>query len=185
MSQEAFWDEVDQATFSRDGRHRWTLTRVIGEDPRELLFIMLNPSTADALEDDPTIRRCTGFAQTWGYGKLTVVNLFALRATDPKLLKPAGEAEAIGGDNNGTIRAAARNADRVVCAWGANGSLFGRSEWLKFKVMETDGIDLYHLGLTAGGEPKHPLYLPADTKPVLWPTEWSIPEPDEPNSTSE
>src|SRR5437588_2477108 len=86
------------AVFSPDGRYRYLLTRRLGRSRRVATFIMLNPSTADAINNDPTIRKCVGFARRWGCGLLQVVNLFALRATEPRVLRAA--ADPVGPENS-------------------------------------------------------------------------------------
>src|SRR5688572_11312536 len=121
---------------------------------------MLNPSTADAVRDDPTIRRCIGFARTWGYRRLVVTNIFALRATLPAALR--GAADPVGPGNDRFILRAAREADRVVCAWGVHGALGNREEEVLALLR---GLAMEHLGLTRGGHPRHPLYLPAQSQP--------------------
>jgi hypothetical protein len=124
---------------------------------------MLNPSTADALLDDPTIRRCIGFARAWGFGALEVVNLFAFRATLPSQLRAA--LDPVGPRNNRFLRAALGRADAVVAAWGAHGSWGGRDRAVLHLL--SGGIDQpwpspQCLGLTKHGHPRHPLYLPLD-----------------------
>ena len=111
------------AIISSCQRYRYTLTRTVGCAAKVVTFIMLNPSTADAREDDPTIRRCKGFARSLAAGKLIVVNLFAFRATKPKVL--LAEKEPVGPENNDHIRCAAEEAHNsggmVIAAWGAHG----------------------------------------------------------------
>ena len=154
------------ATLSRDGRYRYQLTRRWAEGGDTALWIMLNPSTADHKEDDPTIRRCIGFSQSFGMASLTVVNLFALRATDPKKLleKPA---ESLGPENVRVLTEALAGATRVIAAWGAlsnklwMASLPSREVIRKFK-------ELHCLGRTASGAPRHPLYVRSETKLAIW-----------------
>jgi hypothetical protein len=122
---------------------------------------MLNPSTADALVDDPTVRRCAGFTRSWGYSSLAVLNLFALRATDPGELLDAEDP--VGPGWNDHLRTAVE-ADLVVCAWGASVPFARDREVLDM----LRGVDLYCLGLTKQGYPRHPLYVKGDTKPQLW-----------------
>jgi hypothetical protein len=122
---------------------------------------MLNPSTADAERDDPTIRRCGGFARAWGFGAMTVVNLFALRATDPARLRRARDP--IGRDNDRHIAEAAAGADALVLAWGIHGALRDRDRAVLALLSE---LRPSCLGLTRGGHPRHPLYLPRAAAPV-------------------
>lgn len=161
------------ATLSEDGRYRYLLTRTwpqpLDGDPyvSRILFVMLNPSTADARFDDPTIRRCVGFAQRWGYTDLTVANLYAYRATSPNDLWRADDP--VGPLNNGYLRRAAREAGLIVCAWGVHGLRDGRGaavlRMLRDEPRRHPG-HLYCLGLTSGGEPRHPLYVRGDTELV-------------------
>jgi hypothetical protein len=158
------------ATISPCGLFRYDLTRVWNPDRERVAFCMLNPSTADGTQDDPTIRRCVGFADAWGYGGLVVVNLFALRATDPKELTKT--ADPVGPDNDRFIeRHAAGNV--VVAAWGANPSKFRRPLLRNRPAAVIDIVSGYglwrHLGLTADKHPRHPLYLPRESKPQPFP----------------
>jgi hypothetical protein len=152
------------AELSACGRYRWWLRRAWehGGDGRTVCFICLNPSTADALADDPTVRRCLGFARAWGFSALDVRNLFALRATDPRELLTADDPA--GGVRGDLELAAARAYPLVVCAWGTSVP-FGRDrEALRLLA----GKPLYVLGLTKNGMPRHPLYVPAGLRPCLW-----------------
>jgi hypothetical protein len=155
------------ATISLCGLYRYTLTRDTGGGSGIVNFIMLNPSTADASVDDPTIRRCIGFARAWGYRTLVVTNLFALRATDPAALKTA--VEAVGPENDGHLLEQARVADLVVCAWGATGKLYGRGDRVTLILAVEARKTLHCLRKTAAGHPGHPLYLPASLTPQRWP----------------
>lgn len=150
------------ATLSPCGQYRYTLIRQWGDGPR-CCFIMLNPSTADAQEDDPTIRRCLGFARHWRFGSLIVVNLFAYRATDRNAL--ARVPDPVGPDNDRHIQRAAVGSGRVVCAWGTWGSLFDRQ---RIVAEALAWGPLHCLRTTGGGFPQHPLYCLSDTRPVLW-----------------
>lgn len=161
------------ATFSADRLHRYTLTRVLtppmlatGRTLRRCLFVMLNPSTATDTVDDPTIRRCKGFATSWGYDRLMVVNLFSLRSTDPKALYGDDGAE---GDpeNLTTILTVAEQAHLIVCGWGAHGSLRGRGVRVA-RELRAAGWQPRALKLTRDGHPGHPLYLRGDSEPVEW-----------------
>ena len=104
-----------RAVLSECGSYRYALTREWA-DGKCVAWLMLNPSTADADIDDPTIRRCIGFARQWGYGRLVVVNLFALRATDPRVL--VRNADPVGSKNDFYIAKAMKEAQEVICAWG-------------------------------------------------------------------
>lgn len=150
------------ATISECGRYRYSLTRRWGEGAT-CCFVMLNPSTADAEVDDPTIRRCIGFAQREGYGALEVVNLFAYRATDPKRLR--NTPDPIGPENNQHLAQAFDKAGLIVAAWGAHGSFHSRNQVVRRML---NGRSMC-LGTTAKGEPKHPLYLAKNAPLMPWP----------------
>jgi hypothetical protein len=125
------------------------------------LFVGLNPSTADAHVDDPTIRRCIGFAEAWGYGRLLVGNLFAFRATRPSALLKARDP--IGPENDRYLASMADEADIIVAAWGAHGSFIGRDATVRAMLPK-----LHVLRLTKRGQPGHPLYLPSALRPTRW-----------------
>lgn len=149
----------------------------IGE-PMTCLFVMLNPSTADGEQDDPTIRRCVGFAKSWGYDRMEVVNLFAYRATNPsELLALNHDDEPWGPDNQRQIHLAMdRSVNRIVLAWGAHGSHLGQDEtvigWIEdYAEFCEHPIEIVALGLTKDGQPRHPLYLPKDAAPIPFSTQ--------------
>jgi hypothetical protein len=152
------------AYFSPCRTWRYSLTRALAPHTGEgtVAFIGLNPSTADEKRDDPTIRRCIGFAlRDWGFARLEVLNLFAFRATKPTALLAADDP--VGPENDSTIAEVLDAADLVVCVWGAfpNG---GRSAG----VLEL--VDAPHcLGVTKNGSPRHPLYVRASADPQPWP----------------
>jgi hypothetical protein len=131
-------------------------------------FVMLNPSTADAHQDDPTSRKCIGFARAWGLGGIEVVNLFAWRATDPRDVVRAlwRRDDVVGPGNDDAILAAAQRARIVVAAWGALDQARDRAEEV-LRLLGGAGILVHHLGLSKDGAPRHPLYLRADTPPAL------------------
>jgi hypothetical protein len=136
-------------------------------EPRRALFILLNPSTADATEDDPTIRRCIDYARRWGCGTLGVVNLFALRSTTPGNLY--AEHDPVGpGNDEAIIEAAlwAQETDGIIVAgWGLHGTHLQRDE----AVLELlDGINVHALHVNEDGTPKHPLYCRADIAPQIY-----------------
>lgn len=126
------------------------------------MFIGLNPSTADEVNDDPTVRRCIRFAQRWGYGALCMTNIFAYRATDPNVMKT--QADPVGKLNDRYLKSAAHQAGIVVAAWGTHGAHEDREE----KVLGLLRGKLSCLGTTKAGHPRHPLYLRADTVPQPW-----------------
>ncbi len=148
------------AVLSEDGLYRYRLNRFL--DPRTMstvLFIMLNPSTADAENDDPTIRRCIGFAKRLGMGSLEVNNLYAFRATDPKDLFKAKEP--IGPDNHRHISDCVLEADIIIAAWGTHGKDAKVTSAVRDIVAKFEK-KMFCLGKTKEGHPKHPLYLKSD-----------------------
>lgn len=164
--------EAGPAIFSQDRRYRYSLTRVWDSDKDNVLFIGLNPSTADEHSLDPTLRRCLGFASTWGFGSFTMVNLFALRATDPLVMKlsrdPIGETIHGFQQNNVHILHEARSAAKVIACWGAHGRHLGRGTEVR-RLLQEVTIPLYVLKLNRDGSPAHPLYLPSNIQPQVWP----------------
>lgn len=136
-------------------------------EPKACIFVMLNPSTADGEEDDPTIRRCVAFAKAWGYDRLEVLNLFAYRATDPQaLLALNHDDDPVGVHNSRAFNQVliyGHPVGTIICAWGVHGAHLGQDEtvlgWMEDRPR-------YALGLTKDGHPKHPLYLRADAKPA-------------------
>jgi hypothetical protein len=154
------------AILSPDGLYRYRLWRIWDSDLAPAAFVMLNPSTADATQDDPTIRRCMGFARSWGSGGIVVVNLFAWRATDPDaLFAPAAHGNGnVGPENDAHLRKVFSVVDSVICAWGAHPLAERRGRDVLSLV--PPGVEVSCLGLTKGGAPKHPLYLRSDTARV-------------------
>jgi hypothetical protein len=148
------------AFISRCGRYRYALWRRWAPGA-QVLFVMLNPSTADQQKDDPTIRRCIGFAVSWGYGALAVGNLFAFRTPSPSILRQA--AHPVGRANDRWLRRLAAESSRVIAAWGNQGSFLGRDA----QVCGFLG-PLYALSVTQQGQPRHPLYVPNGTDLSLW-----------------
>lgn len=151
------------AIISECGKYRYLLQRSWDYRRQAVCFIMLNPSTADALKDDPTIRRCIGFARALGFGQLEVVNLFGWRATDPKELTLA--IDPIGTENDTTLIASAKVCNMTICAWGVNGGYKQRDKTV-IKLLRDNGIKPYALRLSKHGHPSHPLYLPASLQPT-------------------
>lgn len=146
------------ATFSGCRRYRYVLERHWDDALPAVLFIGLNPSTADEQADDPTVRRCVRFAQDWGYGSLLLANLFALRSTDPKGLLDA--ADPVGRWNDRWLKRLESRASLSVAAWGVHGTLRDRDRTVAARL-----VNLHCLGTTKDGHPRHPLYLRADTQP--------------------
>lgn len=128
-----------------------------------LMVIGLNPSTADERVDDPTIRRCVQFAKRWGYGALCMTNLFAYRATDPKIMK--AQARPVGEDNDRWLALCAERASDVVAAWGMHGTHMNRDREALFWLPA-----LKCLGTNSDGTPRHPLYISYDTELQPYPT---------------
>lgn len=146
------------ATFSPCRTHRYALHRIWDEASPPAMFIGLNPSTADETKNDPTVRRCIGFARRWGHGGLIMTNIFAFRSTDPNALTAAKDP--IGPRNDRWLRQLQHEAAIVIAAWGIWGALHNRGR----EVL--DLLDAPHcLGITKCGAPRHPLYLRADLMP--------------------
>ena len=149
----------DSANFSKCGRYRYLLTREFGGEST-CLFVMLNPSTANADHDDPTIRRCIGFAKREGFGRLEVVNLYGYMATKPADLFACDEP--VGDGNDVAIADALSGADVVVVAWGNHGSFDSGRIKAFIDMIGLSGNQAKCFGLTGEGQPKHPLYLRLD-----------------------
>lgn len=159
-------DVTRSAIVSHCGTYRYQLARTWDDALPAACFIMLNPSTADAVKDDNTVRRCLSFARAWGCGELVVVNLFAYRATDPAALKTA--ADPVGPGNDDHIVRAARAAGRVVAAWGVHGTYKGRDAAVA-ALLAAHSVPLLCLGTTRDGRPRHPLYVRGGTPLVSLP----------------
>ena len=145
------------AVLSGDRIYRYALFREWDIGDGFVLFIGLNPSTANEQKDDPTIRRCVRFAKDWGCKGLWMVNLFAYRATDPNELLSVGDP--IGHDNDWHLKLGVKRSRLIVAAWGTKGSLKDRDR----KVIEMlNNTKIQCLGITKAGFPRHPLYLPYD-----------------------
>lgn len=153
---------IRTASFSRDRQYRYRLRRQWDEGAC-VAWVMLNPSTADSTVDDPTLRRCIAFSRRWGYGALLVVNLFAFRASDPRAL--IGAADPVGPGADRALRDALREADAVIAAWGNGALADGAQRHRVRRVRQLLPTDALCLGLTGRGEPRHPLYVPADRLP--------------------
>lgn len=152
------------ATFDPTGYYRYSLWRQWNEQAPAVTFIMLNPSTADATTDDPTIRRCIGFAQTWGFGSLEVVNLFAYRSTHWRDLCKA--TDPVGKDNDRYLAQAIHHTQTTLLAWGNWGTLQSRSKTVLQQFSHPQNF--YCLGTTKQGQPRHPLYVRSDVTPTTF-----------------
>lgn len=145
------------AVFSPCRRYRYVLRRIWDRTTPPAMFVGLNPSTADEVKDDPTVRRCIGYARRWGFGGLVMTNIFAFRSTDPNALVELDDP--VGPRNDAWLRRLQRRAGVVVAAWGVWGSLGDREG----RVMELLD-EPWCLGVTKQGSPRHPLYLRSDAR---------------------
>jgi hypothetical protein len=153
------------AVFSRCRRWRYLLWRRWDGAKPVANFLMLNPSTADEFQLDPSCTRARNYVDGWGYGGIVVTNIFAWRATDPDDMKSAKDP--VGRGNDAAILRAAREAAMVVCAWGNHGEHAGRA----MKVVNAlcfSRVKLHYLRMNGAGQPAHPLYLPGRLEPVSW-----------------
>ena len=157
-------DAVSEAVYSDCEQYRYILTRTWGAGSKAL-FVMLNPSTATEIQNDPTVERCERRARALGHGAFRVTNIFAFRATDPKVMRSV--ADPVGPDNDAAILDSVAWADVVVCAWGNHGLHLGRGEQVA-RLLRQTGMPLFHLGLTGQDQPKHPLYIGYDQQPQPW-----------------
>ena len=160
---------MSSAVISEDGFYRYELHRRLPSMlrwVRPILWIMLNPSTADGAQDDPTIRRCKGFSEYWGCTLMRVGNLYAYRATDPSALKrPHGGIDIVGPTNHLHLRSMAADAALIMLAWGQPGPQKEHWRWVLDKL--ADHADKFHvLGYTKSGHPRHPLMFPKDSQPI-------------------
>lgn len=153
------------AIYSDCERYRYALTRVWKFEASRLVFVMLNPSTATEVQNDPTVERCERRARTLGFGSLQVTNIFAWRDTDPKKMRTAKDP--IGPDNDKTIMEACSWGDQIIAAWGTHGAHLGRGVQVK-QILRSSDKPVFHLGISKGGHPKHPLYIAYSQKPEIW-----------------
>lgn len=151
----------NDAVLSACGKYRYLLRRVWDHKKPRALLCMLNPSTADAKQDDATVRSCVRLLRALGYGSLEVVNAFALRATDPTELLSHPNPD--GPDNDAVIEAALGRCDLVVCAWGAHSMASIKASRLRL-MLSRNKPALYCFGKTKAGTPKHPLYIKTGTQ---------------------
>lgn len=141
------------ALISDDGIYRYWLRREWEPGGKSLLWVMFNPSTADAEVDDPTIKRCIKFSQSWGFNNLVVANLYAYRSSDPCAIWKCAATEARGPENKGWVTLLASQADSIIVAWGNPGGEHAPPGWLEWRKQPY----LYCIGTTKSGAPKHPL----------------------------
>ncbi|PTT24203.1 hypothetical protein DBR28_18565 [Chryseobacterium sp. HMWF028] len=151
------------ALISECGQYRYQLMRIWSNEPL-IMFLMLNPSTADDQNDDATIRRCIDYAKRWNYGGIIVCNLFAYRSTNPKNLLSCNDP--IGKRNTSVIKWSARKVDKVICAWG-NSKIVDKllKVYPEYEPLK-DVSNLRYLELSKDGTPKHPLYLKSNLMPL-------------------
>jgi hypothetical protein len=148
------------AIFDLNGIYRYSLWRAWSAYYPRIAFVLLNPSTADEQRNDPTIRRCIGFARAWEFGSVEVVNLFAYRATDYRELFKVNDP--IGEENNRFLLQAVERCSTIVLGWGNRGTFLNRDR--QFIQVLTGRNDVYCLGITKDGQPRHPLYMKGNTK---------------------
>ena len=158
-------DAPSTAIYSDCEKYRYSLTRTWDPQGNRALFVMLNPSTATEVQNDPTVERCERRARALGFGAFQVTNIFAWRDTDPRNMKAA--ADPIGPENDAAILDASRKADTIIAAWGSHGAHLQRGATVKALLCDL-GKPLHHLGLSKAGHPKHPLYISYTVQPEVW-----------------
>jgi hypothetical protein len=158
-------DAQSTAAYSPCESYRYLLTRTWNPQGRRALFIMLNPSTATELQNDPTVERCERRARALGFGAFRVTNIFAYRATDPRVMRAA--TDPVGPGNDAAIAESLPWADTIVAAWGNHGAHLQRGRQVT-ALLRGSGQEVRVLGLTGAGHPKHPLYIGYDRQPEPW-----------------
>lgn len=158
-------DAASEAVYSDCETYRYALTRVWAPSEQRLSFIMLNPSKATEVENDPTIERCERRTRALGFGGFRAVNIFALRETNPQKMRrhPAPE----GLENESFLRESCGWADMVIAAWGAHGAHLEQGQRIK-ALLESTGRAIHCFGVTKEGHPRHPLYIAYRQAPELW-----------------
>ncbi|MCH2076213.1 MAG: DUF1643 domain-containing protein [Rhodobacteraceae bacterium] len=158
-------DAPSTAVYSDCERYRYMLTRVWEPEGRKALFIMLNPSTATEVQNDPTVERCERRARALGFGAFRVLNIFAWRDTDPKKMRAA--ADPVGEANDAAIAESLPWADQIIAAWGTHGEHLNRGP-IVADMLHASPYPIFHLGLSKAGHPKHPLYIAYEQTPQQW-----------------
>lgn len=154
------------AVFSDCEMYRYRLWRVWDDRAPKACFVMLNPSTATHEVLDPTVTRCKKRAMALGYGGFEVVNIFALRSTDPKQLYKV--TDPVGPDNLNAIADAVRQCAIAICAWGTHGKFMNMSNLIQTRINQFFPGKAHYLKLNSDGTPAHPLYLPYELQPTFW-----------------
>jgi len=158
-------DAESEAVYSDCERYRYSLTRIWDAGGARVLFIMLNPSKATEVQNDPTVERCERRARVLGFGGFRVMNIFAWRETDPRLLRAA--AAPVGPDNDRLLIEALPWADTVIAGWGVHGAHLDRGPRVEAMLRDA-GAELHCLGLSKAGHPRHPLYIAYATPTQVW-----------------
>lgn len=158
-------DAESLAVYSPCEAYRYALTRIWDVSAPRAVFVMLNPSTATEVQNDPTVERCERRARALGFGGFRVVNIFAYRATDPRVMR--AQADPVGPGNDAALVEAAGWGDQIICAWGNHGAHLRRGAAVE-ALLRAQDKPLFHLSLTKEGVPKHPLYIGYAVQPVLW-----------------
>ncbi|MDD9719266.1 DUF1643 domain-containing protein [Sulfitobacter sp. PR48] len=161
-------DAPSTAVYSDCEAYRYSLTRVWDAAALKVMFVMLNPSTATEVQNDPTVERCERRARHLGYGGFRVTNIFAWRATDPRDMRAADDP--VGPENDSMLAEGMVWADHVIAAWGVHGAHLDRGPQVA-RMLGAGAVPLFHLGLSKAGHPRHPLYLPYARQPEEW--RWS------------
>lgn len=158
-------DAHSTAVYSDCEKYRYLLTRTWDAEGKKALFVMLNPSTATEVQNDPTVERCERRARTLGFGAFRVTNIFAWRDTDPRAMRAASDP--VGPANDDAISDSCAWADQIIAAWGTHGAHLEQGPHIA-RLLRATGRPIYHLGLTKDGHPKHPLYIAYAQQPKLW-----------------
>ena len=158
-------DAPSVAVYSDCERYRYALTRVWEPQGRRLSFVMLNPSTATEVQNDPTVERCEQRARALGFGGFRVTNIFAWRDTDPRKMRAA--LDPIGPDNDAAILEACAWGYQVIAAWGTHGAHLNRGPQVE-ALLRASGRSVLHLGLSKARHPKHLLYIAYTQQPEVW-----------------